>query len=81
MKDRIKEALQSARDKNKGKITPSKDIYESIYRAGIQEVVDWLKKEAGIPASKTIEELNKGHCFIPIERSKWEAMINKWGVK
>jgi len=37
MKAKIQEAIKSARDKNKGKIAPSKDIYEAIYTAGWEQ--------------------------------------------
>ena len=67
MEDRIKEAIQSARDKNKGKITPSKDIYESIYLAGIKEVVEEYKED-------NPSNYKKYEAY-------WQSKLNKWGVK
>ena len=44
MEDKIQEAIKSARDKNKGKIAPSKDIYEAIYKAGEMEMFKKLRQ-------------------------------------
>ncbi len=62
MKDRIQLAIKEARAKNPGKIVPAQDIYESIYRAGIKEVVEWVN-------SNWLDESNMKH---------WQAKLKEW---
>ena len=89
MESKIQEAIKSARDKNKGKIAPSKDIYEAIFKAGEKLSLEkqgqaYLEgKQAGIREVVEWIELNKTHIqgFPVINAQSWDKQLKEWGLK
>jgi len=53
---------------------------EKSFKAGIREVMEWIKEEAGL-SPNTIQELSEGYAFIPMRRDRYEAKLKEWGIK
>jgi len=72
MKAEIQLAIQEARAKRPGSIISSKEIYESIYRAGIKEVVEWIN-------SYTCE-CTEGFGAVCLFKREWQSKLKEWGI-
>ena len=72
---KIQQAIKVARERNKGKIVPSSDIYEAIYKAGQKSVVDWIE-------SNDLEELDGIDEYISFDflPGVWHKQLKEWGI-
>jgi len=73
MEDKIWQAIKKVRDKSPGKIIAAQEIHESIYRAGIKEVVEWIKKhELTSPDDNSITRFYPFYHIEERELKEWE---------
>ena len=74
MEAEIQEAIKQAREKNKGKIAPAKDIYEAIFKAGQREVVEWIEENTQNIYSNATRNVKCLALIIP----EWQAKLKEW---
>ena len=52
---------------------------ERARKAGIQEVVEWVKEHSSVEASYT-EDFHKTRSWLEIPNGLWQAKLKEWGV-